>query len=183
METQLFLGEPASKEEGGSERRGASAARGWGVRGGVRRAKGYVRGERKKRTAQNRFVTLCLHLVNQPFRKPHLYTPAADSPLQCLSARTLRSSLDVGSKIIQFPPFYSTSFSSSSTSTHPDAALRGGHGISDQCTGEKHLILLKVLSGFCTIHMPSSITYSFERIRGLAKEITEYPNIANFNRN
>lgn len=73
METQLFLGEPAGKEEGG-RREGEQVLQEVGVSGcGVRRrpaprAKGHGRKEKeKKKHSTNRFVILCLHLINQPF--------------------------------------------------------------------------------------------------------------------
>lgn len=109
METQLFLGEPARKEEEG-RREGEQALQEVGVSGcGVRRrpaprAKGH--GKKKKereRTAENRFVTLGLFLIISHFANT-IYIPAADSPLQYLSARLSRSSLDVNSQVIQ-PPF------------------------------------------------------------------------------
>lgn len=80
METQLFGGEPAGEEEEG-RREGEQALREVGVSGcRVRRrpaprAKGHGRNKKEKeRTAENRFVTLCLFLINQPFRKHHLYS-------------------------------------------------------------------------------------------------------------
>lgn len=126
METQLFLGEPASKEEGGgSGRRGASAARGWGVRGGVRRAKGCGRGEGEKKNSTEQ---VC-HTLPAPDKSAISQAPSIlrQQILLCSASQLglSRSSLGVGSEIIQFPSFYSTSFSPSSTSsTHPDAILR-----------------------------------------------------------
>lgn len=80
METQLFLGEPAGKEEEG-RREGEQALQEVGVSGcGVRsrpapRAKGHGRNKKEKeRTEENRLVTLGLFLTNQPFRRRHLYS-------------------------------------------------------------------------------------------------------------
>ena len=123
---KLFLGEPASKEEGGgSGRRGASAARGWGVRGGVRRAKGCGRGEGEKKNSTEQ---VC-HTLPAPDKSAISQAPSIlrQQILLCSASQLglSRSSLGVGSEIIQFPSFSSTSFSPSSTSsTHPDAILR-----------------------------------------------------------
>lgn len=167
METQLFLGEPARKEEEG-RREGEQALQEVGVSGcGVRRrpaprAKGH--GKKKKereRTAENRFVTLGLFLINQPFRKHHLYSSGRFSSAVPLSP-TLQEL--TGCELPGHPA------SLPSLKHHspplrcfcPDANLRERCRISDWRTGERSLISLNTwLSGLGTIHNPFSIMYSF----------------------
>ena len=109
---QLFLGEPARKARGNQVEGGAKAARGRGVRvGSERRARGQGQGNDRRKSGKNCIVTLCSHLVSQPFGK-HAHIPGA----QC-STVTFESPLD--SKLSSFgvlkqsqmPSFYSICFS------------------------------------------------------------------------